>query len=145
MRSLILVVSLSLIALIGCNKGSTLDTQLIDGTITLDGAPLSKANITFYPESGGEIASAYSDEQGKFSVSSQNGTAGQGALAGQYSITVSKVEAKFVSANLKSDPEAGRTETKELLPQMYQDKAKTPLKAEITKGENILTLELKSK
>jgi hypothetical protein len=130
----------------GCNKNSTVETQLVEGMINLDGIPLTNANITFHPTTGeGEIASGYSNEQGKFTISSQNGSSGQGAIKGEYAVTVSKIDAKFISANSKSNPESGETITVQLVPSIYQDKMKTPLKTNVKQGKNSITLELNSK
>jgi hypothetical protein len=128
--------------LIGCQEGSKFPrTEMVEGTILLDGVPIPKASITFLPSGGGgEIASGFSDEQGRFTISSQNGAPGQGALIGEYRVTVSQVEVTYTPS--PSDPEAGTTTAKELLPAIYRDKEKTPLNVSIQQGKNKVTLEL---
>ena len=129
--------------LIGCqNSGAKFPpTEMVEGTILLDGAPVPKASITFIPSGGdGEIASGFSDEQGKFAVSSQNGAPGKGAKIGEYRVTVSQSEITYTPS--PTDPEAGTTTAKELLPAVYQNKEKTPLNVSIQKGKNIVKLEL---
>ena len=134
---------LFVLLLIGCQGGGSKypPTEMVDGTILLDGAPIPKASITFIPSGGdGEIASGFSDEQGKFVISSQNGAPGKGAKIGEYRVTVSQAEVTYTPS--PTDPEAGTTTAKELLPKVYQDKEKTPLSVSIQKGKNNIKLEL---
>lgn len=123
--------------LFGCAP-SKLETQLINGTVSFDGKPISNAKITFFPKSeGGMIAAAASDEQGRFIVNSLYGEPGKGAVAGDYTVTVSWLE-------VHENEGTGEIRSRELLPLLYTNAETTPLEASIQKGKNTVTLELKS-
>lgn len=134
----------------GCGgpKGRpTIPTEPAGGTVTLDGAPLGKAEILFVAQSpGAENATALSDENGKFVLTSLNGAPGKGALPGEYKVTVSKTETKTL-AQPKKDPVLGETWTEDiqLVPTVYMSPDKTPLQATIQKGSNNVELELSKK
>jgi hypothetical protein len=123
-------------------------TYFVDGTITLDGLPLEGADIQFQPkENVGEIAVGKSVSAGNFKLSSIQGLPEQGAMAGTYTVTVSKIEPVQLSKP-KVDPVSGDSITqtsKEILPAIYQDPIKTPLEVTITTGRNQIHLDLKSK
>jgi hypothetical protein len=122
-------------------------TYFVDGTITLDGLPLEGADIQFQPkENVGEVAVGKSVSAGNFKVSSVQGLPEQGAMAGTYKVTVSKIEAVQLS-HPKIDPVSGDSTTqtsKEILPAIYQDPIKTPLEVIIIEGRNQIRLDLKS-
>jgi hypothetical protein len=123
-------------------------TYLIDGVITLDGTPLEGADIQFLPkkEGIGETAFGKSVLAGKFKLSSVRGQPEQGAMKGTYAVTVSKIEVVAFSKP-KIDPVSGDSITqtsKEILPSIYQDTAKTPLEVTIVEGTNKVQLDLKS-
>ena len=129
--------------LAGCQggDGNFPRTEMVEGTVLLDGTPIPKAGITFIPSgSEGEIASGFSDENGNFTISSQNGAPGKGAMTGGYRVTVSHPEITYTPS--PTNPETGTTTAKELLPSVYQDKEKTPLNVSIQKGKNVVKLEL---
>jgi hypothetical protein len=125
------------------------ETHLVDGVVTLDGTPFEGADIRFYPkeEGVGETASGKSASAGNFKLSSVQGQPGKGAMKGTYTVTVSKTEVVQLSPP-KRDPVSGDpiTQTsKEILPTVYQDPAKTPLEITIVEGINKVQLGLKSK
>ena len=137
---------LSIVLLSGCGaKNTRIKTEMVEGVITLDGVPLSKATITFHPQSGSEVASGFSKEDGTFVVTSQNGATGKGAVAGEYTVTVEKSEIIFSTQDSPTGGAPSATYGPQLLPAHYLDKVKTPLKAEIKPGKNRVLLELSSK
>jgi hypothetical protein len=123
-------------------------TYFVNGTITLDGRPLEGADIQFLPkENAGEIAVGKSVSAGNFKLSSIQGLPEQGAMAGIYTVIVSKTETVQLPKP-KIDPVSGDSVTqisKELLPAIYQDPIKTPLEVTIIEGRNQIRLDLKSK
>jgi hypothetical protein len=143
-----------LLFFIGCGpRGKSLVVEYIEGTVTLDGQPVPNVSITLIPAvagSGTEPAGGRSVEAGRYTISSQNGNAGKGAVAGEYLVLASNVEVIDLSADKSFDEAAessahGRIIQKELLPSVYQDRTKTPLKITVNKGKNKIDLELKSK
>jgi hypothetical protein len=66
----------------GCGKDSL--RQAIDGTVTLDGAPLAKGYISFRPEVGSPGPTAGAEVvDGKYSISTEGGT-----FAGKFRVEI---------------------------------------------------------
>jgi hypothetical protein len=106
---------------VGCGDPGAATTARIDGTVTLDGAPVPNALIAFNPAAGsktaGRLANGKSDASGKFSVSSFK--ANDGAMPGSYVVTVDGegVPDKYKApdkSDLKVTVEAGKTNTVKL-------------------------------
>ena len=146
MKYLFLALSLSMVLFVGCGgTDARIRTEMVVGTITLNGIPLSNATITFHPQSGSEVASGLSKDDGTFVVTSQNGATGKGAVAGEYAITVSKSEITFVTVETAAGPISDAVYGPQLIPAQYLDKTKTPLKVEVKKGKNTIQLDVVSK
>ncbi|MGQ9915697.1 MAG: carboxypeptidase regulatory-like domain-containing protein [Thermogutta sp.] len=97
---------LGLVATAGCpgGGGAKLGTVKVTGTVTLDGAPLPGATVTFSPKSeGARAAFGTTDENGRFTLTTLN--AGDGALPGSYAVAVSKAIAA-ASSSPTQDPRA---------------------------------------
>jgi hypothetical protein len=124
-----------------------------EGLITLDGKPVAGATVTFHPEKErGRAATGLTDEDGVFLL--QTFVSGDGALPGDYKVTVIKTEA------LAAPPAAGdREKHKEWmmkmmfnrskqkpraspLPKEYADPATTPLRVHVP-SEGQVKLELR--
>jgi hypothetical protein len=83
------------IVLTGCSNSSRPPTYPVTGTVTSQGKPLAGAAITFVPTGeGGEAASAMTDSDGKYALTTWE--AGDGARPGQYRVKVSLHEQKAV-------------------------------------------------
>jgi carboxypeptidase family protein len=78
------------IVLTGCSSSSRPPTYPVTGTVTLQGKPLAGAAITFVPTGEGEAASAITDSDGKYALTTWE--AGDGARPGEYRVKVSKQE-----------------------------------------------------
>lgn len=75
---------------IGCGGGN--DANPVEGRVTLDGNPLSGATVVFSPADGSsDGASGITDENGVYTLfRAIGGDVGEGAVAGDYVVTVSK-------------------------------------------------------
>lgn len=75
----------------GCGNASKEgpETVKVTGTVTLDGEPLAGAYVTFSLKTAGPPAFGETDDQGRFSL--QTFEPGDGAIAGKYPITVTKM------------------------------------------------------
>jgi hypothetical protein len=120
------------IVLTGCSNSSRPRTYPVTGTVTLQGKPLAGAAVTFVPTGEGEAASAITDSDGKYALTTWR--AGDGAQPGEYRVKVSKQEQtavdpskmvknlsieeeqKIYVENKKLPPPA-----KSLIPSKYQD------------------------
>jgi hypothetical protein len=126
----LLVVSL----MVGC--GPSLPTVPVSGAITQNGKPVEGATVLFSPKdaTSGKPASGKTDASGKYTLSTyltpENSP--QGALPGDYNVTVTKLEAqttemspadlakKMESAKgAPGSPSPGMTAPKNLLPERY--------------------------
>ncbi|GHT39424.1 hypothetical protein FACS189427_13550 [Planctomycetales bacterium] len=140
--------SLFIVLLSGCfPKGTGLDTQFVEGTITLDGNPCEKVSITFIPKTAGsgEGANGISGTDGRYILSSLSGDAGKGALAGDYIVLASKSEAvELAKPKIGPSGDPITSELKPVLPEIYRNEQKTPLSATVVKGKNKIDFALES-
>jgi hypothetical protein len=84
------------LAAVGCGSGESLPTVPASGTITLGGQPVEGASVTFVPKSdSGRPASGTTDASGKFKLQSylSPSSSPAGALPGDYTVTVAKLQA----------------------------------------------------
>jgi hypothetical protein len=129
----------------GCGSSGP-RTVKINGTVTLDGKPLEGALVTFIPEAkDGHLATGRTDTGGHFQLTTFN--TDDGALAGQYKVTVAKTEESKDSTTktpdqmsddekmkmfMRMSPKGRNQEAKKklasLIPAVYSDQSKTPLK-----------------
>lgn len=140
-------VSLSTIVflgLLGCG-GDGLDRVPLMGTVTMDGAPLTGAVLSFTPAAGtpGEGALGVSDEAGKFEViSSREGDTG--IPAGEYTVRVSRRVLPDGSPLPPDVPEADFPQSRESIPPPYST-IQSPLKVVIPEGGGEITVEVPAK
>ena len=92
----------AMITIAGCGA-SNLPTTPVTGTITYDGEPLEGATVTLTPESGSvgsRSASGISDASGNFVLTTvfTDGATAEGAIAGSYTVRVSKLEVDETSS-----------------------------------------------
>lgn len=124
--------SVSLFALAGCGKS---DIAAVEGTITMDGKPLSGASVVFQPP-GGRPSGARTNEEGKYVLNYSGGR--KGAIPGLNRVKIST----------QADPyedEAGNPvkATPETIPMKYN--TRTELEFTVVEGErNVANFDLKS-
>jgi hypothetical protein len=73
-----------LLCIPGCNEGPA--TVPVQGVIRLDGQPLKSASVQFVPEDSGRDATATTDQNGRFVLSTFEPR--DGALPGAYKVVV---------------------------------------------------------
>lgn len=59
----------------------------VDGTVTMDGKPLEKIHVEFWPETNGPKSFGLTDDQGKFSLSYEDGSK-KGAVVGKHKVVL---------------------------------------------------------
>ena len=143
----LLSLCVSAIALVsaGCG-GKTASVEGVvktSGVVTLQGAPVAGASVTFYPDgAGGQAAAGTTDAQGKYELTTLN--AKDGAKPGTYKVMVSKMETSGLGATMSQEEQykyleqhgsPPPTETKNALPQQYADITTTPLTATVRDGD----------
>ena len=148
------IVAVALLA--GCGGGGP-SVNYVEGTVTLDGAPLAGATITFSPVAGGtgKPAVGTTDANGVFKVTDMSGgTHEGGVVAGEYEVGVVKNLGTMAATDpdaWKTDPNYGKEEshtkptpiTSEV-PTKYNDPKTSGIKVTVKPGENKgVTVELK--
>jgi hypothetical protein len=125
----------------------------VEGIVTLDGAPVEGASVTFTPEGeGGQPAYGLTDTEGAFWLTTFSEQTG--ALPGAYKVLVTKTEPVTLS-ELKdgADPRRVRFQAMEqrkkkppkaLIPEVYGNPKRTPLRWQVPDNGK-MTLELNSK
>ncbi|WP_417376312.1 carboxypeptidase-like regulatory domain-containing protein [Gimesia maris] len=116
---------------VGCSGGAADTPELaqVSGTITLDGAPLSKASVTFQPQSGSSSV-GMTDEAGHYELAYNKNT--NGAVPGKHSVTISKM----------GEP-GSPNDTEDQVPPQFNRNSK--LTAVVKEGENTVNFDLDSK
>ena len=151
MRILVgLMIGASIICCYGCGGGPKLYPAT--GMVTMDGEPFAGCTIMFTPTDGiGASAVAVTEDNGSFEVQTTSGTKiGIGMLAGNYSVTFSKVEQKWDGKSYYPDS-VTLEPTKDIrahqtLPATYTSSAATPPFSEIVgSSKNHFTFDLKRK
>ena len=119
----------SVLMLAGCGGNSDVpDLGRVTGVVTLDGQPLSGAQVTFSPESG-RPSNAETDKDGSYSLQFTADEAG--AILGKHTVKIA------TAVDGRDDPKTER------VPSRYN--SKTELTAEVKEGKNTLDFELSSK
>lgn len=137
---IIVRLSISVVAvtwLAGCSGASIPNTIPVSGKVTYKGQPVGSATVTFVGEANTRPATALTSADGTYSLMTLDS---QGALAGNYRVTVDKTD---IPPELRKDvsmEEAAANankptpEPKKLLPAKYSDPKLTPLKFEVKAG-----------
>ena len=79
------------VSLVGCGAGDPFALAPVSGTVTIDGLPAANVVVTFTPAANdstaivGPFSSAVTDDQGKFTLKSKQGSLG--AVVGQHSVS----------------------------------------------------------
>lgn len=79
----------------GGGPGDAPETVAAKGTVTVDGAPIAGLSVAFIPASG-KLATGLTDEQGNFTLSTNE--PGDGAVVGSYSVSITRVPDEVTEA-----------------------------------------------
>jgi hypothetical protein len=120
-KLLVLAVGAMLIAMVGCGANHP-PVETVTGTVMYNGAPLAEATVTFHPSEANSIGAASrassgeTDAQGVFRLTTNyvDGTSVvklDGAPAGMYSVTVSKLKKKVYADVGEAPPETDEGNT----------------------------------
>lgn len=155
-RFLKLLVLLQALFLVGCS-GSSNPPVPVSGKVLLNKKPVDGAVITFLSKDGGRSASARTEADGSFKLTTVN--TGDGAPPGEYVVTIAKQESKVSTADVDvSNGKFGDAYgqmmgaaasgnmskvMKDVLPAKYAKAAESGLIKTVVKGEpNDFTFEL---
>ena len=131
---------------LGCSPSNPLGTAPVGGKVTYNGQPVAGATVSFVPDGDGRPATAITGADGAYNLTTLNWP---GAVPGQYTVLVRKTDVALASNQPVSMEDAVKLNArpppppKELLPPKYADATKSPLKAEVKKGQkNAVDLQL---
>ncbi|MCE9560547.1 MAG: DUF4198 domain-containing protein [Planctomycetes bacterium] len=128
LRSLVIFVGL----LSGCS-GSGPRTE-VSGTVMLNGQPLADAQVQLVPKTDSALGLhvGQTNSAGHFTIT--QAAANNPVKSGVYVVLVSKL----AGGNDPSQPGGGMEAQKNVVPELYQDRNKSPFTADVHEGVNIL-------
>ncbi|WP_437221938.1 carboxypeptidase-like regulatory domain-containing protein [Planctomicrobium sp. SH661] len=126
---------LSAFILSACGSGRNLpELGTVQGVVTLDGQPLSNANVSFDPTAEGRSSSGFTDAQGRYDL--RYGLDVKGAKLGSYNVRIWTYQ--------KGGDEPGSApEIPELVPEKYHKPG--ALTADVKDATNTVNFELTTK
>src|SRR5690606_11515640 len=110
------------------------------GIVTLDGAPVENATVTLVPVESGPSAVAKTAPDGSFKLTTH--TPEDGAIPGQYQVSVSKVEVENVTSQEEAEKlmSAGKpvpkTSRREVIPKKFTNAKTSEIEVTISEGED---------
>jgi hypothetical protein len=131
-----LLVICLVLALAGCSGGAA--TSPVTGIVTLDGKPLAGASIQFVPQGTGRDATAETDKNGEFAMSTNKPR--DGVVPGTYKVVISPPTGtadttQYATAEeamaAASKPPAKKASTGPAFPEQYSRPDQTPLTQEV--------------
>jgi len=136
-RAWLAVSGIGLLILLGCSRAT--GRQSLEGSVTLEGAPLTEGSIVFHPQAGTKSPTTGGTiSQGRFSISPAGG-----AFAGTFRVEITAV--RNIGRKVK-DPVSGKLmdELEQYIPARYNRQSE--LTATVTEqGPNQFEFALKSK
>ncbi len=155
----LLILCLAVAVITGCKKASGSRPGLVkaSGTVSYKGAPIEGAILEFYPAEDAPAnsnAAGRTDEKGVFNLMTDK--PGDGVLPGKYKVVVKKTDITVASKPAASSSKGSgdkkedemtsdkkKAPPKNLLPEKYSVRTKTPLEIEIpAKGASDLKINL---
>ncbi len=132
---------LSILSVAGCNSGPPLPATVpAEGTVSLDGEPVSGVTVLFIADQGSYNAAGTTDKNGKFSLNAFDTK--KGAVPGSYKVTLDKTIVE------NKDGKSGEAEVnlKYGLPKKYSEFGTSGLAITLTEaGNKDIKYDLKSK
>ncbi|MCX7430949.1 MAG: carboxypeptidase-like regulatory domain-containing protein [Planctomycetia bacterium] len=144
------LLAVALAFVVGCGRAGP-KVEFVEGTVLLDGEPVTGADVGFLPVAGGLVAYGRTDSAGKFRLTtSQGGKRLGGAPVGDYAVTVVKWRNRLEELGPQPDPSDGTAAGKwqaeadrlnslppdYIVPKAYGEKTASPLNATVKKGRN---------
>lgn len=126
-----------LLAAAGCGGG--LELIPVTGTVTLDDQPLADAAVVFTPVGGGPAASATTDAQGRFQLTTVDRP---GAVPGVHLVTVTKQTMLGVTEGDMPGPGGVRVQWH--VPEKYSNPETSGLRANVSANEKEFAFRLLS-
>lgn len=144
----------------GSGDGNRLSVYPVSGKITMAGAPVANAIVTFSPKGNQPVAIGRTDAQGQYKMTTYD--ANDGAAAGEFVVLVSKeapaaassappahgvtaISTPQMAHAARGGKKAGdASESSSVLPSKYSDRGKSDLALTVkSSGENVGDFDLK--
>ena len=122
---------------LGCGRSG--DLPFVSGNVTLDGVPVQKAVVSFFPTKG-RAAIGKTDEDGFYVAESLPGVVG--VAEGKYRITISTWQPSKQEQGIDA---VSTPEVPEMIPKIYASFKRTKLSETVQAGENVFDFALKSR
>jgi len=139
-RTLFCFISATAIVLSGCGGGAgdAPKTVPAKGVVTYKGQPVPKVSVAFIPDKG-KLAAGTTDDQGKFTLTTNN--PGDGAMVGTYKVALNVVADEIPSMF----PEENKKEATLPFPKKYTDATTSGLTFTVDKNaaKNDFKIDLK--
>ena len=130
---------------LGCSPSGPVVVP-VTGTVTLDGAPVAGASVMFKPVAGGNAAEGETDAAGKFSLKTQLQTLRDGAVVGDYLVSVNGVRTVGTQATEEgASVEAKAPQLEYFVPVKYAKPESSGLTQTVSKGMPPVELKLSTK
>jgi hypothetical protein len=146
------ILSIFLITVTGCSTGKPdFAVEIVEGSVTLDGSPVEGVTVGFSPaeSTSGKPAVGRTDAQGKFVLTAtQGGQFGKGTMIGKYLVSFSKdIRSREPTAQELADADKTGVQPDipivSIIPKKYNDPQTSGLTAEVVKGKNNFSFDLK--
>jgi hypothetical protein len=142
----LLTAGFSIAFICGCGgRGGNLPELVpVQGTVTLDGKPLTGAEVAFIPagDTRGSGATGYTKEDGKYELAAPKGV--KGAPAGDYKVVITK-RVMPDGSDFPPGSQVGPMDSpaRQILPPQYSAPEQTKLTAKVTKWGGPIDFALK--
>ncbi|MGL4554780.1 MAG: hypothetical protein ACRC33_26745 [Gemmataceae bacterium] len=130
-------------ALAGCGGGPTLAE--VEGTLKLNGVPLDKIQVEFWPVGSAPRSMGTTDAQGRYTLLTDDGKR-KGAVLGEHKIVLKDVGVlgdKFLG---RAGEDVDMTQGKKAqISNAYSDPQKSPISKQVTAGKCVIDIDLTSR
>lgn len=127
-----------------CGK-SVLKTEAVEGTVTLDGAPLANCTVYFTAQGEGNSGVGRTGADGKYKLQTVQGAADAGTTPGNYTVHFSCIEVVSPEETNAEGETIKEEVTKSAIPAKYNDPKTSGFTASVQKGANTFDFDLTSK
>ncbi len=136
-----IALAVGLIALSGCGPAGP-DLVEVEGTIKVAGQPMDNISVEFWPTSDGPRSIGVSDAQGKFTLTTDDGTK-KGAIVGSHKVVLRDASVLGNKLLGRAGEEVDMTEgRKSRIADVYLLPHQSPLTAEVTADKKPIELDV---
>jgi hypothetical protein len=140
----VLCIALALFALPGCGEPRPQFVEF-EGTVKLNGEPLEKIHVEFWPEVNGPKSVGLTDQQGKFVLSTMEEPKRNGAVVGKHKVVLQDISIISDKARGRDAENVDLTEgRKPRIMEVYSNAVNSPLTVEVSKDKRTIEFDVKA-